>query len=717
VLIIAWSGGVLSQSNGVSVSDKFNVVDRFERGLDVLSEGAGADSNASARVAAWHLAMAYYSNHPLGTWVSPRLKFHLYIDNEYVKTLMQGSVPYLFALLLTIACALRRITRPSAVPRLTAMIAVTAGVNGMSAYPFEYSAMGLFWILLGYDLADERLQKEAVTRESRRLLDEDSMIETSRNSIPTPRSVIDVEPVVIWPTPEPIVYGTRLSSVQLNAAASVPGKFTYTPGPGYVLPAGTHTLWATFYPAGQQVDPLLAEVAITVSKATPSVHWSTPAQMPPGIALGSAQLDASASVPGRFEYSPAAGEMLVEGTHTLSVTFVPDDEANYTTAQATVSVTVAKIVPNIEWASPDPIACGTLLGAAQLNASASIPGTFEYSPAAGEVLSAGSHTLSVTFIPSDGTSYSRAQAAVPLTVIRATPTIVWPTPEKIPYGTLLSDSQLNATASVPGTFVYTPGPGAVLSAGEHTPLVVFTPSNLSDYAPAQAAVSLTVLRKTPAIDWPLPDRVRRGTALGPAQLNASAAVPGSFVYRPGTGEILGPGTHKLSVMFTPADSVNYTPAEASVSLTVTEIIPPSVTWRDPHSIPYGTALSPEQLNASSSIPGSFIYAPAAGEVLPAGKHKLAAIFTPTDEEKYAKVQVNVTLIVEELPNVPSLLRPSLQTPLNGGVARHPFLQTLVPQQQVRQNDQASQNLQRETRLYKGAVYAKGDDGQWHLQRE
>jgi hypothetical protein len=717
VLVIGWSGGVLSQSNGVSVSDKFNVVDRFERGMDVLTEGAGADRNASARVAAWHLALAYYSNHPLGTWVSPRLKFHLYIDNEYVKTLMQGSVPYLFALLLVIACSFRRITRPAAVPRLTAMIAVTAGVNGMSAYPFDYSAMGLFWILLGYDLAHERLQKSALTRKSAPLNEKEFMITKSPKSMPTPRSAPEVQPIVFWATPDPIVYGTRLNSVQLNAAASVPGKFIYMPGPGYVLPARTHTLWATFYPAGQEDKPVLVEVCIMVSKATPSLHWPTPAQIPPGVALGTIHLNASASLPGIFEYSPAAGEVLAEGTHTLSVTFVPKDESNYTTAEATVSVTVAKTVPIVEWASPDPIPCGTPLGTTQLNASASIPGTFEYSPTAGEVLSAGLHTLLAIFIPSDGASYSRAEAIVSLTVTRATPTVAWPTPEKVPYGIRLSDSQLNATASVPGTFVYTPGLGTLLSAGEHTPSVVFTPSNLSDYVPAQAAVYLSVVKKTPALHWPSPGTINSSIPLGSAQLNASASVPGSFTYSPGTGETLGPGNHTLSVTFTPADSVNYTPAEESVSLTVAEITAASVTWPAPHSISYGTALSAEQLNASSSIPGSFIYAPAAGEVLPVGKHRLSAIFTPKDEEKYARMHVNVTIIVEEMPNVASLLRASSQAPLDREVTRHPFLKSLVPKQQLRQDDQPSQNPQHETRLYRGAVYAKGDDDQWHLQRK
>lgn len=579
-----------------------------------------------------------------------------------------------------------------------------------------------------------------------------------------------VQSIISWATPEPIVYSTRLSSVQLNAAASVQGKFQYTPGPGYVLPVGTHTLWTTFYPAGQEDSPALAEVCITVSKAMPSLHWPPPGQMLPGVALSATQLNASASVPGTFEYVPAVGELLADGTHTLSVTFVPEDKANYTTAQATVSVTVAKTVPKIEWSSPNPIPCGTPLGAAQLNASASIPGTFEYSPAAGEELRAGSHALSVVFIPSDGRSYSRAEAIVSLSVTRATPAIAWPTPEKVPYGTLLSDTQLNATASVPGTFAYTPGPGTLLSAGEHTPSVVFTPSNLADYAPAQAAVSLSVIRETPAIHWPMPDPINRTTPLGPAQLNASAQVPGSFTYSPATGETLAPGTHTLSVSFTPADSVNYTPAEASVSLTVAEIIPASVIWLDPHTISYGTALSGDQLNARSSIPGSFLYAPAAGEVLPAGKHKLSVIFTPKDEEKYAKVQANVMLIVEELPNVASLLRATLQTPFDRKVTapaaagsgsaattatpktqdqdsspvkkRWPIIAPAASGAEPARNSKSSarwkgfwktfrtaepgieigedhpaQNPQGETRLYRGAVYAKGDDGQWHLQRE
>ncbi len=546
--------------------------------------------------------------------------------------------------------------------------------------------------------------------------DQDAIPEKPATAEPAAPALSD-QPAVNWATPEPIIYGTGLSSVQLNATSPIPGKFLYTPGAGYVLPAGTHTLWVTFNPAGSPGDnPVLAEVTIAVAKAAPSIQWPPPSHIPPEVALGSIQLNATASVPGTFEYSPAAGEVLPEGVHTLSVTFTPKDLANYTTAQTTVPVTVAKAVPEIDWTPPDAIPCGTPLGAKQLNASTSVPGTFAYSPAAGELLPAGSHTLSVTFTPSNGVSYAPAQATVPLTVIRGTPVISWPAPETITYGSALNETQLNANASVPGTFLYNPGPGAVLAVGKHTPSVLFTPSNLSDYTPAQAAMQLSVAQATPVIGWREPDPIYSATPLGPAQLNARASVPGTFTYSPAAGETLGPGVHTLLATFTPADGGNFTPARASVSLTVAEVVPAVIAWPSPRSISYGTALGGEQFNASASVPGSFLYTPAAGVVLPPGEHRLSVIFTPEDQERYVTAHAAVLLIVEELSNVGSLFRAASPVPLASGISAQAHRPGPAEPEARGKNGQAGERPQRETRTYKGAIYEKGDDGQWHLQR-
>ena len=64
---------------------------------------------------------------------------------------------------------------------------------------------------------------------------------------------------------------------------------------------------------------------------TPTITWSNPADIVYGTALDATQLDATASVPGTFAYSPAAGTVLKAGdTQTLSVTFTPTDTTDYT---------------------------------------------------------------------------------------------------------------------------------------------------------------------------------------------------------------------------------------------------------------------------------------------------------------------------------------------------------------------------------------------------
>jgi hypothetical protein len=55
-------------------------------------------------------------------------------------------------------------------------------------------------------------------------------------------------PVITWGNPSNIVYGTPLSSTQLNATANTPGTFTYNPPAGTVLNVGTHQLSVTFTP-------------------------------------------------------------------------------------------------------------------------------------------------------------------------------------------------------------------------------------------------------------------------------------------------------------------------------------------------------------------------------------------------------------------------------------------------------------------------------------
>jgi len=153
------------------------------------------------------------------------------------------------------------------------------------------------------------------------------------------------------------------------------------------------------------------------------------------------------------------------------------------------------IDPIITWSNPADIIKGTPLSTAQLNATCNVSGTFVYTPAIGAVLNAGTNqTLQVNFTPSDTKHYNTLTKTVKINVIAKTvPIITWSNPADIVYGTLLSATQLNATANVLGTFVYTPGIGTKLDAGTNQILKVdFTPTDATNYNTVQKTVTINV---------------------------------------------------------------------------------------------------------------------------------------------------------------------------------------------------------------------------------
>ncbi|MBT0651768.1 MBG domain-containing protein [Geomobilimonas luticola] len=95
---------------------------------------------------------------------------------------------------------------------------------------------------------------------------------------------------------------------------------------------------------------------------------------------------------------------------------------------------------------------------------------------------------------------SLASNAAFLIVNKATPTITWNNPADIVYGTALGDTQLNATANVPGTFTYTPAASTVLISGNSQTLhVSFSPTDTGNYNTASKDVTINVLKKTASV--------------------------------------------------------------------------------------------------------------------------------------------------------------------------------------------------------------------------
>jgi hypothetical protein len=313
---------------------------------------------------------------------------------------------------------------------------------------------------------------------------------------------------------QPVTVVASLSDVSVSPIAALAGQsITFTLGgsactavtnnagiascPVTPTQVGTSLLTASFAGGSGSVG-VTTSVAFNVSAAvtTTPPPTVTIAVNPTSIAQGSsATLSWSSSNASSCSASGAwAGTEPTSGT--LSITGASVGSFTYTltcagagttsaTAKATLTVTApVRTTPVITWATPQAITYGEKLGSAELDAKANVPGTFKYSPAAGTLLSAGPHTLSVTFTPSNTTAYSGATATVTLQVSQAKPLVVW-LPLPLLYPTPLGWWQLDAIALDPehfclplaGKFVYTPKAGSVLQPGNHELSAVFTPDD------------------------------------------------------------------------------------------------------------------------------------------------------------------------------------------------------------------------------------------------
>lgn len=73
---------------------------------------------------------------------------------------------------------------------------------------------------------------------------------------------------------------------------------------------------------------------------------------------------------------------------------------------------------------------------------------------------------------------------------------------------------------------------------------------------------------------------------------------------------------------------------------------PEITWSNPSDIVFGTLLSELQLNATSSVAGTFSYSPLSGTKLNAGENQALTVeFTPDDKENYISTSKTVTINV------------------------------------------------------------------------
>jgi len=235
---------------------------------------------------------------------------------------------------------------------------------------------------------------------------------------------------------------------------------------------------------------------------------------------------------------------LTAGPHTISAVY-SSDTVFATSTSVNLSQLVNKAQPVITWNPvPNSITYGTTLVAGQLNATAAstyfptVQGSFNYNPALGALLGAGTQTLNVDFTPTDTNDFTTKTGTANISVGKFTPILTWNTPAPIVIGTPLSGTQLNASVtgvgpSLLGGYTYMPPAATLLAAGPNQPLsVLFTPMDLTDYTTATGNTTITVIPLV--ITLVAPNSATLGATSAPITLTGTGFLPNSIVEVNGT---------------------------------------------------------------------------------------------------------------------------------------------------------------------------------------
>ena len=397
--------------------------------------------------------------------------------------------------------------------------------------------------------------------------------------------------------------------------ASIPGTFTYTPPAGTIEPVGTDTLNVSFTPTDTtHFQSATASVQLVVDQpvapVTTTISWPTPAPIVYGTPLSATQLDAVAM--GLSNPTPVVPTQQLQvlststdGTHyslagfdngglTYSYNSLNNGQVNYANTTFTLGQpTIPNALTNgavYTLPAPGNYQYVYLIGAA-IGAQANVPFVLTYSDGTTSTptqnMSAWTaYTGNATETKVATMTYANNQGGNKVSgnyylygyQLTANPnkTLVSVTiPSTRNVVIMALGFGTNTTVVVPGNYTYNPAAGAIEPVGTDTLSVSFVPTDLAGYTSATGTVQLVVTKAPSILTWPTPTPINVGQPLTGTQLDATAktpqgaSLPGNFVYSPAAGTSFStPGIYPLNVTFTPTDTVDYSPATATVNLTV-----------------------------------------------------------------------------------------------------------------------------------------------------
>ena len=298
-------------------------------------------------------------------------------------------------------------------------------------------------------------------------------------------------------------------------------------------PASDHTLIANLAiaPKGQDVYSLDAVLAYDATKGTPR----TPVL---GSAASGWLVSSNTATSGEIRVSMASAHALSTDAALFGVVFDLLDAAHSVGLTVKSASINESLLANVQYAlqvtkdgagsgtvTSQPVAITDAVGTAMFNAGTLV--TLTATPAIGSRFTGWSGATSGTALTTTITLDAARQ--VTATFMQLAPvTLTWTDPGAITYGTPLSVAQYNATASLQGTFAYTPALGTVLNAGTGQALTATFTATDTQYLPVTKTVHIDVAKASQALSFsPVTGLVAGGSAVT-LQATASSGLAVTF---------------------------------------------------------------------------------------------------------------------------------------------------------------------------------------------
>lgn len=473
-------------------------------------------------------------------------------------------------------------------------------------------------------------------------------------------------------------------SVGNNACASAKGTAGSEAGGGTLGNINNYDVLIYFHPksAGAHSGTITLtdgtstatiKVSGTCNKIVPEVtSWPKVAPITYGTPLTLDMLvGGTANVPGNFEFADLS-TTLNAGTQNLVVRFIPEDQNIYATVENTIAVVVNKADQTIAWdfATTEMTVDEVLtLSATATAGEVTFTITGDAATLEGNTLTAvKAGKVTITASQAGNNNYNAAPAIQnTITVLKATPTITWPTLNDVVYGATYADALVlvggEATIgdkAIKGAFSITNMPtdlAQVPAVGEYTFGIVFTPAKAESYNEVSDSVTLQVTKQLQTIAWDFADQ----ELLIGNTLTLSATAPAgevSFAIQPAEGvaslegntlTALAAGT--VTITATAPENENYEAASVSYTVTVIKHTPEIITLPTVAPLGYGTALTDDMLNGGeSNIEGTWSFVNPT-QSLNMGNNEVAIRFTPTNTDLYNTIDATITIVVEKAETI------------------------------------------------------------------